>query len=53
MKLDTLRDGHQRQCREQELNSVTSNYLVTSRIMFCNNKHVRSISLKIFTLPLT
>ena len=47
MKHDTLMDGHQRKCRVQDRNYITSNYRIISLSNFCNSKLVQSISLKV------
>ena len=47
MKLDTLIEGHEENCRMQEFNPVTSIYRVTSAFNLCNKKLVQSISLKV------
>ena len=47
MKLDTLIEGHEGNCRMQESNPVTSIYGFTSISNFCNSKIVQSIALKV------
>ena len=47
MKLDTLIEGHEGNCRAQEPNPITSIYGETSHHNFCFKKLVRSITLKV------
>ena len=50
MKLDILIDGYQRSAECKNRNSITSNYRVIPLPKFCNNKLVRSISLKVLKI---